>query len=365
MKSIPMLGMCIRLKQLQSAKSLFSNCFDIAWKVILHNRSDAIARERLGNMFPSDEALDKLSLSLLHKTVLGLNKLDLATLLASITRFTLDEVDAQGRTALYWAAIRGDEATVSMLIKHGACINIRNYEGNLPLVAAAFSGNEACVWHFLESGLDVDANYANNLGWTPLMHFCYLGTSVKLVERLISKGADLESRTQEGYTALMTATQELRDDHVQCLIAHGANLNSVENNNRSLLHIAVHRCNSGAARLLFHHRADHTIKTKAGETLLHFAAHHGDLKTLDTLHLFDLGGINVRDRVTGFSDYQKVKGLVGLTALQIAEQRQDATPEWMDKFRQLIRSIESPETRSRAHDLGDDVTEEFQDALEY
>ena len=343
------------------------NCFDTAWKVILYNRSDASTRERLGNMFPSDEALDKLNLSLLHKTVLGLNKLDLATLLASITGSDLDKGDAQGRTPLYWAAVRGDDATVSMLIRHGACVNKGNFEGNRPLDAAASSGNEACIWHLLESGLDMDLNYSNDAGGTPLLTFCQNGTSVEIVEKLLSKGVDLEARTWDGETALMIATEWLKGDLVRCLIAYRANVNSVDNDNRSSLHRAIWHHSSDVFQLLLQHRADHTIKTKAGETLLHFAAHSGDLKTLETLLLFDLRGINVQDRVTGFSDYQKVKGLVGLTALQIAEKRQDATPEWMDAFRLLIQGVEFPETRPRAHDLDqdDDVAEQFADALEH
>ena len=185
-----------------------SNCFDIAWKVILYRKSDASTRERLSNMFPSDEALDKLNLSLLYKTVLGLNNLDLATLLASLTRSALDEGDTQGRTALYWAAVRGDEATVAMLIRYGACLDKGNFEGLQPISAAAFSGNRACILHFLEPGLALDVNRSSNTGWTPLLVFCHVGAGVDLVEGLLLKGADLEHRDLDGETALITATQE-------------------------------------------------------------------------------------------------------------------------------------------------------------
>ena len=315
-------------------------------------------------MFPSDEALDKLNLSLLHQTVLGLNKLDLTTLLASITRPALDAGDAQGRTALYWAAVRGDDATVAMLIEHGACLNKGNYEGMRPLDVAAASGNEASVWRFLESGLDTDLNYVSSGGWTPLLHFCISGTSVEMVERLLSRGADLESRSWNGESALIMATSELRDDLVRCLIARGANVNSVDHDNRSSLHIAIWYHSSAALQLLLQHNADYTIKTHAGETVLHYAAHHGDLETLETLRLFDLRAIDVQDRVTNFSSYQKAKGLVGLTAPQIAEQRRDVAPEWMDAFHRLVQDIEFPETTPRVHSP-DDVSEVFEDALEY
>ena len=59
-------------------------------------------------MFPCDTissngetALGKLGMSLLLKTVLGLNNLNLATLLESLSQSEIDECDAQGRTALY------------------------------------------------------------------------------------------------------------------------------------------------------------------------------------------------------------------------------------------------------------------------
>ena len=135
--------------------------------------------------------------------------------------------------------------------------------------------------------------------------------------------------------------------------------------NRSPLHSAIQFRSSDALQLLLQHNADYTIKTKAGESLLHYAAHHGDLRTLETLRLFDLREINVQDRVASFSIHQKVKGLVGLTALQIAEQRQDVTPEWMNMFRQLVRDVKFPETRLGAHGLNDDCAHSFEDALEH
>ena len=52
-------------------------------------------------MFPGEATLEKLGMTLLLKTVLGLNQLDLATLLESIPRSEVDECDTQGRTALY------------------------------------------------------------------------------------------------------------------------------------------------------------------------------------------------------------------------------------------------------------------------
>ena len=315
-------------------------------------------------MFPSGSTVDDLELKLLLKTVLGLNKLDLAALLQSLPRSELDDSDAQGRTALYWAAMRGDVLAVSLLLSHGADANKGNLAGSRPLDAAIISKQEACVWVLLNSEPAIEVNYVESGNWTVLHECCRHGTAVDIVEYLLSRGVDIEGHVWNDTSALMLATARRHEHLVRCLISHGANMNSGDQHNNTSLHYAVEFQHSHALQLLLEHGANHTAKTNTGETLLHFAAEYGDLECLKILRTFDLNGINVLDRVTGVRPDQTSKGLIGLSALQIAEQREDVTSEWMDLFRQIIRGVEDPESRSRTHDLESGL-DHFEDALEH
>ena len=45
--------------------------------------------------------------------------------------------NAQGQTALYWAADKGSEETVKFLVGHGANVNLADQDGQTPLDRAA------------------------------------------------------------------------------------------------------------------------------------------------------------------------------------------------------------------------------------
>ena len=210
----------------------------------------------------------------------------------------------------------------------------------------------------------IDVRYIIGDGFTPFHVYCLYGTSVDTAEHLLSKGTNIESRLLNGQTPLMVVLEWGNERLIRCFISHGANTTSTDQCNRTPLHFAVFYNHKAALQLLLEHGADHTIKTNAGETLLHFAAHHGNLETLRTLCTLNLKGINAEDRTIDFSLDQRSKGLIGLSALQIAEQREDMTPEWKDTFRRLVRCIEDPDNRTRLH-LREDDLDLFEDALEH
>ena len=217
----------------------------------------------------------------------------------------------------------------------------------------------------LKSYSDIEVlDHRTDGSWKLLHLCCFHGTSVDIVEYLLLKGVGIEDFVLDGTTALMYAIERGHDHLVRCLLSHGAKVNSVDQYNKTPLHRAVRPHRSGILRLLLEHGADHTVKTDAGETLLHFAAYDGDLEGLKTLQSFNLDGINVQDCITDFNQDQKSKGLIGLPALQIAEQREHVIPEWMDAFHQLIRGIEHPESWTRMHGVENDL-DVFEDALEH
>ena len=340
-----------------------SNAYDFALNAVLRKAGDSRSLRRLGSLFRNDEAIEKLGLTLLHQTVLGLNELDLEKLLRSVSKASIDESDAQGRSALWWAARRGDLSAMTALIDTNADINKRGGQGDPPLNAAISSRNEACAWLLLNVE-NIDSTYVVPNGWTALHACCQNGLSVTLLERLLDKGAQIDQPFETGATPLFLAVQFGHNDLVRCMIAHGANLDAINFIGESPLSCSIELQNSQSLQVLLDRKANYRRLIHVDETLLHHAAIFADLECLRILRSFELHDIDVQARTTGFKEYPNNEKIKGGTALEIAMERKDVTPEWREMFRQLVEEIEHP----RSFD-GDNSqpgeSEVFEDALEH
>lgn len=99
--------------------------------------------------------------------------------------------DDEGRTALHLAM----PDSIALLLRHKADIRIADHKGNTALHTAAESSKESCRL-LVEAGLAVDAR--NGAGLTPL-HFAALQAARNVADYLLSKGADINARTQAAY----------------------------------------------------------------------------------------------------------------------------------------------------------------------
>ena len=336
---------------------------ELAWVEILSGQYDAQFCARLRTLFPGEDLIEKQEFSLLHKAVLGLNPLPLEILLASMTRSMIDAGDARGRTALWWAAKRADYTAMCSLIKFGADMNLKSGTGWTPLATAIVAQNGSCVKLLLDQGSRVDES--NLQGWLPL-HICsYWGCNLEVLKLILIRTANINSASSIlKETALMLAAQEDQLEICDSLVSHSADINLVNKDGLSALYQAVRFNSNKSLRFLLQNQADTSLKTHAGETLLHYAAQFGNLECLKILHAFDLKGINTADKVTRSSPVHELKNLKGLTALQIAEQRRNESPEWVAMFRKLICGVDFPETKAPLSSLPSEV-EKFEDALEH
>ena len=132
--------------------------------------------------------------------------------------------DAEGMTALHWAAHWNDLDTVKLLIAAGAKAKTANRYGVTPLHEAATVGNAAMVNALVKAGADVNAAYGD--GETPLMTAAHSG-SVEVVKLLIEGGAKVNTAESfRGETALMFAAVENHAPVVKALIDAGADVNA-------------------------------------------------------------------------------------------------------------------------------------------
>ena len=136
-------------------------------------------------------------------------------------KINVNTPQADGTTALHWAAYYNDTETVKLLLKAGASPAVTNRFGASPLSEAAISGNTELVKVLLDAG--ADAKTASTLdGETVLMSAARSG-NLEAVRLLLDRGADVNARERyKGQTALMWAAAERHAAIVKLLLERGA-----------------------------------------------------------------------------------------------------------------------------------------------
>jgi uncharacterized protein len=131
---------------------------------------------------------------------------------------------ADGTTALHWAAHWDDSAMADLLIHAGANPKTSNAYGGTPLAEACTNSDPAMIEKLLKAG--ADPNAVSSEGETALMTAARTG-SVEAVKMLLVHGANVNAKEQWlGQTALMWAVAENHPAVVELLIAHGADVNA-------------------------------------------------------------------------------------------------------------------------------------------
>jgi ankyrin repeat protein len=149
---------------------------------------------------------------------------------------------ADGATALHWAAYRGDAESVAALIRAGANVRARNNYGVTPLALAAQQGSAPVIDLLLEAGVAPNdpMNFVNS-GETPAM-LASRSSKVDAVASLVRAGADVNAKeTWSGQTALMWAAAEGDSAMVSALLKLGADLHARSNGGTTPFVFAVRK----------------------------------------------------------------------------------------------------------------------------
>jgi ankyrin repeat protein len=133
--------------------------------------------------------------------------------------------EADGTTAIAWAARQDDLDMVDRLIHAGADVKAANRYGVTPLSLACINGDAIMIEKLLKAGADPNADGAEDE--TPLMTVARTG-SVAAAKVLLAHGAKIDAREAwHGETALMWAAAQQHPDMVKTLIAADANVNAM------------------------------------------------------------------------------------------------------------------------------------------
>jgi ankyrin repeat protein len=188
------------------------------------------------------------------------------------------------------AAKKADVGTVRSLLQQKVSVNGAEADGSTALHWAAQQNNAELVDLLLKAGADVKA--ATRYGLTPLYFACTNGNA-SIIEALVKAGADASGATPEGQTMLMTAAGSGKVDAIKLLLAHGANVNAKESwKNQTALMWAASEGNAEAAAVLIEFGADVKAKSKTGFTPFLFAVRNGHI---DAAKVLLDHGANVND----------------------------------------------------------------------
>jgi hypothetical protein len=125
-------------------------------------------------------------------------------------------------------------------------INAINDNKATPLILACYRNNEAVALYLSDKVSNV--NYNSGMG-TALMASIMSGNKV-IIEKLISKKADLDQTDTQGKTALIYAAFNNNTEIVQMLIKAGANKKLADKENRTALDYAKFNKNTQLIILL-------------------------------------------------------------------------------------------------------------------
>ena len=129
---------------------------------------------------------------------------------------------ADGSTALHWAAYEADAHTAALLLAAGARPNVLTDTGMTPLLMACEAGKAELVDALLRAGADVNQTLSG--GETALMMAARTG-SVPVLKLLLARGMSIDAREKSrGTTALMWAAANNNPEAVKFLLSKGADL---------------------------------------------------------------------------------------------------------------------------------------------
>ncbi|HUR19261.1 MAG TPA: ankyrin repeat domain-containing protein [Vicinamibacterales bacterium] len=134
----------------------------------------------------------------------------------------VNAAQADGMTALHWAALNGDLKMADVLLVAGAGTeSLTRNGGYTPLHLAASRGHAPVIMRLLEAGSKPKAVTATGV---QAIHLAAQAGSADAVRFLIDKGADANARDNtHGRTPLVFAASQNRIDAMRMLIEKGAN----------------------------------------------------------------------------------------------------------------------------------------------
>ena len=287
--------------------------------MIVRDPNDRLAVTALKALFPDNEDfVEQNRLSRLHSIILGIESCNLEAEL-SLRQSDVDLVDAKGRTALMWAASRGDVSTIHLLLKAGADPNICDFTGKTALLWAASSLSMAAVKSLLVSA---NLNHCSHSRENAISFYISFGGSERAaVEFMVDAEINVNINSTWSNAPLAGAAAFNRLEIAIALLDLGADLETQDRDGDTALHNAFHGCHDDMIEFLLQRSAIYTRIMSNGNDLLHQAAKFGSVRTLDIMLKAHLSGLDPGARNS------KNK-----TAMELAKERMNRSRGFTEKL---------------------------------
>ncbi|KAL8417878.1 hypothetical protein RB594_001482 [Gaeumannomyces avenae] len=190
--------------------------------------------------------------------------------------------DNDWATALHVACRGTKEDAVALLLDNGAGIGCKDRNGCTPLMLAVLSGEFAVVKRLLGYNPDVDSKNSQGLRSTHLA-VRRVSDGLDVLKLLSSRGADLNSKSNNGYTPLYMAALVGSLACLEFLLDRGVDLGSATNKAPTAAHAAAAKGHIDCLKLLLGRGADATAEDGDGLTPIHLASMSGYVDCLKVL----------------------------------------------------------------------------------
>ncbi len=214
-----------------------------------------------------------------------------------------NDKSASGVTPFHYTARRASEEVLELMIEHGADVNALTRSGIPPLYYSISAGNYLNTKFLFENGANIDRNFrARGQG---LMHIAGRNGGPDLLELLISKDIDPDSKDEYGQSALNYAIKRNNTKIVDFLTSNLSNINETDSTyGMSLLHWASVLGNTEVAEKLIKTGININSEDFDGNTPLDMAQKYGHQTTAGLLRAHG-GSPSEEETQYGFSNFLK------------------------------------------------------------
>ncbi|KAI0156939.1 ankyrin repeat-containing domain protein [Xylariaceae sp. FL1272] len=249
---------------------------------------------------------DEQEFTTLHKIVTGLSLRDLETELQEHPE-DIDKQDALGRSAISWAAARGNEEHVTLLLTYGANPNILDNSLSGPVTYSADRSHAVCTRLLLDAHARTDPVLPTGfIVGTPLNCAARNASDPAVIELLLQYGANPDATGVDRRTPLIHASRKNMPEFAHLMLQYGANINAVASDGQTPLTTAIINNSYDVLALLLHRWADYSVCPRlSGPNLLLVVAQYADARTIEILKETDHFRIKY-DRTYSEGDFEAI-----------------------------------------------------------
>lgn len=236
-----------------------------------------------------------------------------------------------------------EEGNIKVLLDQIACsvdVNVLDAYGDTALIKSSRNGHYQCVQILLENGADPNKPAKNKT--TPLIEAAGDEDNQPILVKLLKAGANVNHHNDDGWTALIGATQAGCLSNMSLLIDYGADLNFVNSKEESAVTYSVVWGHYKCLDLLIRKGAEFDRRDSFGWTPLVYAVREesfevvkiliqngANLNTIDNdgtpliFHAIRYGRIEIVKEIFRHPLYRHKTDRCGKTALDIVHDSQD------------------------------------------